>query len=1039
MSDDFSPAELQQIEASTQDVGRYLFAHLDTRRPHVWQRRWWDDRVMQWAMQDESVKLQMFRFIDVLPMLDSHEAIATHLQEYFEEVREQLPGAARLGLDVATRTRLGGHAAAIAARRGAMSHARRFIAGSNVQEVLAAALRERRQQRAFTLDLLGEAVTSDAEADRYLHAYIELIEAIAPTVNGWPSIAQIDFEETSNGQPRVELPRINVSVKLSALDSQFDPIDTNGTIDRVAGRLRPLLRVAQQHRAHVQIDMESYRTKDTALAVFRQVMLEAEFRDNPHVGIVIQCYLRDSGADLRKLRDWAEQRGTPIWIRLVKGAYWDYETVHANAIGWPVPVYQNKSQTDVNFEQQTRFTLRNHRRLRTALGSHNLRSLAHGIAVAKHLQLPATAFELQMLYGMADAEKQALIDLGHRMRIYMPFGELIPGMAYLVRRLLENTSNDSFLRAGFLEHVAPEKLLVNPADLCASGSAGAELLSTAISGSPANATSDISAIREQPRTKTSPPLRREPAMPFENEPPTDFNLEVNRQAMRDALMSVQSQLGRTYSLVINNQSIDTDSHLPARNPGDREQLLGMIAMSDARHAKQAVAAAQLAQPGWSALDALARAEYLRHVATILRRRKFELAAWQILECGKQWREADADLAEAIDFCEYYAEGAVALDQPQSVDVPGEQNRFIYQPRGVVAVIAPWNFPLAILTGMAAAALATGNTVVMKPAEQSSITAALLMQVFQEAGLHPGVVNLLPGRGETVGAALVDHPDVALIVFTGSRAVGLAINRRAAEVSASGIPFVKRVIAEMGGKNAIIVDDDADLDEAVIGVVKSAFGFQGQKCSACSRVIVLDRVYDAFLHRLVEAARSLRIGPATDPSNSVGPVIDVAAVERVKKYIEIGRTEGREVLAVDVGELSQRGNYVGPHIFADVQPNARLAQEEIFGPVLAVIRAADLSEAIRIANDTDYALTGGIFSRSPVNLERACRELQVGNLYLNRSITGALVGRQPFGGYKMSGIGSKAGSYEYLLQFVLPKTITENTLRRGFAPPTTDGD
>lgn len=421
----------------------------------------------------------------------------------------------------------------------------------------------------------------------------------------------------------------------------------------------------------------------------------------------------------------------------------------------------------------------------------------------------------------------------------------------------------------------------------------------------------------------------------------------------------------------------------------------------------------------------------------MRRRKFELAAWQILECGKQWREADADIAEAIDFAEYYADGAIALDQQQSVDVPGEQNRFVYQPRGVVAVIAPWNFPLAILTGMTAAAIATGNTVVMKPAEQSSITAAKLMQVFEEAGLPPGVVNYLPGRGETVGAALVDHRDVALIVFTGSRAVGLAINRRAAEISASGITTVKRVIAEMGGKNAIIVDDDADLDEAVVGVIKSAFGFQGQKCSACSRAIVLDRVYDTFVHRLVEAARSLKVGPTTDPGSSVGPVIDADAVERIHKYIEIGRAEGREVLAVDVKQLASRGNYVGPHIFADIRPDARLAQEEIFGPVLAVIRAADLTEAIRIANGTDYALTGGIFSRSPVNLERACRELQVGNLYLNRSITGALVGRQPFGGYKMSGIGSKAGSHEYLLQFVLPKTITENTLRRGFAPPTAD--
>jgi RHH-type proline utilization regulon transcriptional repressor/proline dehydrogenase/delta 1-pyrroline-5-carboxylate dehydrogenase len=417
----------------------------------------------------------------------------------------------------------------------------------------------------------------------------------------------------------------------------------------------------------------------------------------------------------------------------------------------------------------------------------------------------------------------------------------------------------------------------------------------------------------------------------------------------------------------------------------------------------------------------------------MRRRRFELAAWEVFECGKPWREADADVAEAIDFSEFYAAEAIALHQPQGVDVPGEENRFEYLPRGVVGVIAPWNFPLAILTGMTTAALATGNTVVMKPAEQSPIVAAKLQEIFQEAGFPPGVVNYLPGDGETAGAALVEHPGVALIAFTGSRAVGLAINRRAAEVSAAGIPYVKRVIAEMGGKNAIIVDDDADLDEAVLGVVRSAFGYQGQKCSACSRCIVLEKIHDAFLSRLVEAVKSLQIGPAEAPATTVGPVIDEAALERIRGYIELGRREAREVLSIDVGPLAQRGYFVGPHIFADVPQDSRLAQEEIFGPVLAVLRAADLDEALRIANNTQYALTGGVYSRSPGNLQRVRREFLVGNLYINRPITGALVGRQPFGGFKLSGIGSKAGGRDYLLQFALPRTITENTMRRGFAP------
>jgi RHH-type proline utilization regulon transcriptional repressor/proline dehydrogenase/delta 1-pyrroline-5-carboxylate dehydrogenase len=406
----------------------------------------------------------------------------------------------------------------------------------------------------------------------------------------------------------------------------------------------------------------------------------------------------------------------------------------------------------------------------------------------------------------------------------------------------------------------------------------------------------------------------------------------------------------------------------------------------------------------------------------------------VYECGKEWREATADVCEAIDFCRFYADRAIALEAPHGADVPGEENRFVYLPRGVTAVISPWNFPLAILTGMTAAALATGNTVVMKPAEQSPVIAALLMDIFRQVDLPNGVANYLPGRGEVAGAALVEHPRVALIAFTGSRAVGLAINARAAEVSAGGVGPVKRVIAEMGGKNAIIVDSDADLDEAVLGVVHSAFGYQGQKCSACSRAIVLADVYEPFLARLIEATRSLKVGPAEDPATTVGPVIDAEAYDRVLRYIELGKQEARLALAVDVGELTNSGYFIGPHIFADVPYMARIAQEEVFGPVLAVIRAADLNEAISIANGTEYALTGGIFSRSPANLDRARRELMMGNVYLNRGITGALVGRQPFGGFKMSGIGSKAGGDDYLLQFVLPRTITENTMRRGFAPP-----
>jgi len=999
----FSQAQLARIERRTQELGRRLFERSRADQPSVLDRRWWDDRIMSWAMQDESVKVQMFRFIDVLPMLTSSDDVTRHLHEYFHDVRQHLPSAVRLGLAVAQPGTLPGRALAMAARRNAMGHARRFIAGTSETEVLTAAKRERRQQRAFTLDVLGEAVTSEREADQYLSTYLELIRGTAPIVNAWPEVPLID---RAAGR---EIPRVNVSVKLSALDSQFDPIDAAGSARRAGARLRTLLRAAREARAFVNVDMESYKVKDLTLAIFKQIMLEDEFRETSDVGIVIQCYLKDSRRDLLGLADWARERGTPVWVRLVKGAYWDYETVLAETSGWPVPVFEQKWETDANYEAVTREALLRHQHVRTALGSHNLRSLAHGMAVAEELGVGGEAFELQMLYGMADAQQQAIVEAGQRLRIYMPYGELIPGMAYLVRRLLENTSNESFLRASFSEDITAETLLMNPLD-------------------------KASQLRRdgQPTRESIMPGPFTPL--YQNEPLADFSRVEARDAMQAAIEDVAAQLGGEFPLVIDGERVFTGSWIESVCPAHRRRSAGRVAAAGPREADAAVLAAARALTDWSNAGATSRAEYLRSVAQIMRRRRFELAAWQVFECAKPWREADADVCEAIDFCEYYAAGAVQLEAPHGADLPGEENRFSYLPRGVTAVIAPWNFPLAILTGMANAALATGNTVVMKPAEQSSVVAAKLMEIFLEAELPPGVVNLLAGQGEIVGPALVDHPQVATIAFTGSRGVGLAINARAAQVSASGkLKFVKHVIAEMGGKNAIIVDADADLDEAVVGVMKSAFGYQGQKCSACSRVIVLDAVYDALVERLVEASRSLKVGPAEDPATSLSAVIDSDAYERIQKYIAGGRKTAREVLAVDVGSLDDEGYYIGPHIFTHVAPDDPLAQEEIFGPVLAVIRAADLDEAIRIFNDTDYALTGGIFSRSPEHFDRACRELLVGNLYLNRGITGALVGRQPFGGFRLSGIGTKAGGPDYLLQFVVPRTITENTMRRGFAP------
>ncbi len=989
------------LEAQTLRYGREIFARLDRGGPVPFTPAWFDDRLMEWSMGDEAVKVQLFRFVDVLPHLHTPAAITRHLREYFGEARDRLPTWLTLGLRVLPSGGPLGGLLATTANISAKRLARKFIAGSNIDEALANIARMRRRSLAFTIDLLGEATITEHEADQSQRDYLDIINGLSQSVNSWEANDQIDRDDLG------PLPRVNVSVKLSALYSQFDPIDPAGTSAVVRDRLRPILGAARQQRAFVNIDMEQYAFKDLTLQIFREVLDEDEFRDWPDVGIAVQAYLRDTAGDLASLADWAARRGTPVWVRLVKGAYWDYETILSRQRDWPTPVWDRKWETDAEYERLTHFLLVNRRWLRPAFASHNVRSLAHVLAVAKLLDVPAHGFEIQMLYGMADAIKDTLVAMGQRVRVYTPYGELLPGMAYLVRRLLENTANDSFLRASFTENVPEDKLLMNPLKKSATMNHKTAPLNghAAPSGTPA-----VLAV----------------------EPLTDFGKAEARKAMETALAQVTCQLGKNYAPIINNKPVTTSAFVPSLNPSHKRQVVGQCGRSTVEQAKQAVAAAVAAFPAWRDTDPAKRADYLFAAAKVMRQRRFELSAWQVYETGKPWREADADVAEAIDFCDFYAMEMLRLAVPRLRNVPGEDNCHFYEPRGVTVVIAPWNFPLAILTGMTTAALVTGNTVVMKPAEQSAVIGAKLMEVFQEIGLPPGVVTYLPGVGEEIGPTLVDHPEVAMIAFTGSRGVGLHINRQAAETP-PGQDHIKRVLAEMGGKNAIIIDDDADMDEAVHGVVWSAFGYAGQKCSACSRVIVPESLHDSFVERLVQATRSLKVAVAEDPGCGLGPVIDDEAYQRLRQAIANGPKEGKLAYAGDLGNLADEGYFVAPHVFTEVAPTSTLAQEEFFGPILAVLKARDLTHALEIANGTKYALTGGLYSRSPEHIARVKREFRVGNLYINRKITGALVDRQPFGGFKLSGIGSKAGGPDYLLQFVLPRTITENTLRRGFAP------
>jgi 1-pyrroline-5-carboxylate dehydrogenase len=511
-------------------------------------------------------------------------------------------------------------------------------------------------------------------------------------------------------------------------------------------------------------------------------------------------------------------------------------------------------------------------------------------------------------------------------------------------------------------------------------------------------------------------------IPYKNEPYLDWSDEANVKAMRYAMQDVGGRLGESYPLVIDGKSVETDGEVLSVNPANPSQVVGRVAAASQREADMALDAATKAFESWSRTAPEARARILLRASAIIKRRRFELLAWEAHEAGKTWAEADAEVAEAIDFMEYYSREMLRLkDGVEIYAVPGEESRYFYQPMGVGVTIAPWNFPVAILMGMTSAAVVTGNTVVMKPSEFTSVLGAKVMEIFQEAGAPEGVVNFVPGYGSEIGDYLVQDARTRFITFTGSMKTGLRINELAAQ-QIQNQRWVKRVIAEMGGKDAMIIDDSADLDAAAADIVASAYGYSGQKCSAASRAILHTDVHDEVLKKVLEKARALKIGAPESPDVNVGPVISEPQFEKVTGYIDVGKNEGDRLLGDDPDDPN-KGYFVPPTLF-EVEPDARVAQEEIFGPVLSVIEARDFEDALRIANDNPYGLTGGVYSKNREHLELARHEFNAGNVYFNRKITGALVGVQPFGGFGMSGTDSKAGGPDYLPLHMLAKTVVE---------------
>ena len=973
-----------ELESSVRRIGEELARLSGGQSPTLFERRWWSQAAINLAMHNLDFKTQLFRFIDMLPSVADDQRVVSLAQEYFGSLASQAFGLG-WGLKALAATGVGARLSGHAIRAQVEQMARTFIAGSSVTDAIPALKHLWTEGKAWSVDLLGEATISDQEADRYRDRCLQALDALAEAARLWDPIPVLEQDHLGL------VPRVQLSLKVSALSPHLDPIDPDGSFESVARRLRPLIDSAMRIPASLIFDMEQAETKDLLLSIFTRLFMEPPYRSFPHAGLAVQAYHRATTGDVQMLLDWVRDRGAPVTLRLVKGAYWDSDTIRYRQRGWPVPLFQQKAETDANYETLVRTLLQASSLIRPAFGTHNLRTIAYIEAVAEQLCLSPSTWEYQMIFGMAEPFQEAVRQRQRRLRLYTPVGELLPGMAYLVRRLLENTSNESFLRKEFVESQSLETLLAP------------------------------SVVAPQP--ETSPPLEG-----FHNEPVTDFSLPAARVAMQTAVQGVKHQLGQQHPSVAGGLAL-TGPLMPSYNPSRPDEIVGLVQAASSTDVQLAVRRAREAWPAWRAFPAARRVEILRAAAALMRSRRQTLAAWEVLECGKPWREADADVAEAIDFLEFYAGEWLRLSAPRRLgQVPGELNHRVVDPRGVTAVIAPWNFPLAIPTGMVSAALVTGNPVLFKPSERSPVVGRFLAELLIEAGVPDGLVLCLPG-GPEIGRALAEHPDIVTIAFTGSKKVGLELLKQTSTV-AQGQRMVKRVIAEMGGKNAIIVDETADLDEAVAGVIASSTGYSGQKCSACSRAVVHAAVYDLFVKRLQEAIVSLHVGNPEDPGTQVGPVIDERAQATILHYIKIGNQEARPVVE---GRVTQPGWYVGPTVFADAPTTARIAQEEIFGPVLAVMKADSFEGALEIANATEYGLTGGVYSRSPANLELARQRFDVGNLYLNRPITGALVHRQPFGGHRFSGVGAKAGGEEYLMQFVITRIVSEQTLRRGFAP------
>ena len=950
------------------------FHQSELKKIRLFELSWWNQTLLLLSSKNPRLQKQLFKFVDLYPSLNKQNLVNKYLLEYMKE--EDLLFADLVNLF--QYMPFGHFLLDKLTKLGIKSIAQNFIIPSNEHDLSKKIEELKNSKLDFTLDVLGELALSFSESEKYLQIYLNLIKS---------------------------RPGIAISIKLSSLCPRLHARSYEENKKELKDLLSQVFRAALKNDAEITVDSEHYETKNLFFDVVKELLNENEFQNWAGAGVVIQAYLKESSRDLISFIEFAQKRKAPLKIRLVKGAYWDYERAVAIQNNWPIPVFETKPETDKNYEELLEILFKNAAYVFPAVASHNIRSLALAICLSEKYRLKKTDFEFQFLYGMLDHMKGYLADLDYKVRVYLPSGDLIEGMAYLVRRLLENTANDSFLFQS-VKDTKLEKLIEKPAPV-----------SKHISQSYSRSNS------------------------FTNAPVLDYSKLKNRFEMQfsiEQLMKrVQERPLDAYSIIgaKNISSLKTQASL---NPSKTSQIIAFAHLVDKDQLNTAVLNAKEAFKYWSSLSTYKRIEILKSYARHLEKKRTDYAALLVLEVAKNWDEANAELSEAIDFIYYYTAQAERLFSENALrSLPGEANENVYRALGVSAVISPWNFPLAILLGMTVAALVTGNTVIVKPSEEAPLVAYRAISdlnkiihdsfSFKDLKYADSVVQLLLGSGTEIGAELVKHPLVSLVSFTGSKDVGMQILKSIHQDKDSK----KKLIAEMGGKNAILVDETADIDQVIPAVLRSAFSYAGQKCSACSRLIIVSSVYEKIRNRLIEAAYTLRFGSAHLANTDVSSLISEKALNKFEHYLSIAKREADIVEIKSGNHEMMADSWLSPLVIVEnVSPKSKLATEEIFAPILCLFSVDDFKSAVELANDSIYGLTGAVFSRSPEHINYAKENFAVGNLYINQACTGAIVSRQAFGGTKLSSIGYKAGGPNYLLQFLEEKTITENTMRHG---------